>query len=459
MPNRIEHDGLGDCEVPDAALWGVHTQRALANFRLAGTPVAPELVRAVAVVKKAAAQANAELGYLSPDIAAAIEAACDEIAAGRHADQFPVDALQGGAGTSTNMNVNEVVAHLAAGRLGDVRGDCARVHPLGHVNLHQSTNDVYPTALRIAAIAGLRTLSARCAELQGAFQRKEQEFAGIVCMGRTEWQDAVPLTLGAEYSAFAEAVARDRWRTFKCEERLRVVNLGGTAVGTGLAAPRRYIFLVVEKLRALTGLGLARAENPVDATANADALVEVSGMLKACACNLIKIARDLRVRHLLGEIRLPAVQAGSSIMPGKVNPVILEAVIGAGLRVKALDGLVADAVSSGTLQICEFLPVAAEALLESLRLLTRAAEAFAAHVAGIGADAAVCRANADRSPTLVTAFLPNLGYERAEALVAEYRRGGGTDFRAFLAERLGAEVVERTLDPHRLTALGYRDDE
>jgi aspartate ammonia-lyase len=317
---------------------------------------------------------------------------------------------------------------------------------------------VYPTALKVAAIEGLRAAASGFEALQGALQRKEQAFGGIVCMGRTEGQDAVPMTLGAMFSSWAEAFARDRWRAFKGEERLRVVNLGGTAVGTGLTAPRRYIFLVIEKLRALTGYGLARGENPVEQTANADALVEVSGLLKTAATNFIKLARDLRFLQSQGEIRLPACQAGSSIMPGKINPVRLEAAIAAGLQMKANDSLLADAVSLGTLQIHEFMPTIAYALLESLQLAERTCRMLAPHVDGIEADEDVCRGRVDRSPTLVTALLPAIGYRRAEVLARALAASGRTDVRAFLSEQLGAACVDEALAPRRLMALGYRDD-
>jgi aspartate ammonia-lyase len=268
MDTRIEHDMLGEKVVPSAAYWGIHTQRALENFFLGEGRVALPLIRAVAMVKKACAKANSELGFLPPKKASAIMAVCDEIMIGELEDQFILDPLQGGAGTSTNMNVNEVIANRGLEMMGCAKGDYTTLHPLEDVNLHQSTNDVYPTAVKVAAILELKRLSAGIAELQGALQRKEKEFAGIVKLGRTEMQDAVPLTLGAEFSGWAEAIARDRWRTFKCEERLRVVNIGGTAVGTGIGAPRDYIFLVIEKLREVTGLGVSRGENPVGETAN-----------------------------------------------------------------------------------------------------------------------------------------------------------------------------------------------
>ncbi len=366
---RIEHDFLGSLEIPADAYWGIHTQRAITNFPISSLKVNDALIKSLALTKKACCLANLETGHLAAEKGKAIIAACDEIAAGALSDQFPVDALQGGAGTSTNMNVNEVIANRAIEFLGGQKGNYSLLHPLEDVNLHQSTNDVYPTALKVAAIYRLRDLSSAIAGLQGSFQEKEKEFAAIVKLGRTELQEAVPITLGAEFSAFAEAFSRDRWRTFKCEERLRVVNLGGTAVGTGLAAPRNYIFLVIEKLREVTGLGLSRGENILGETANADSFVEVSGILKAHAVNLIKISNDLRLMNLLGEIRLPQLQAGSSIMPGKVNPVLTEAAIQTGIKVIANDGIITETAARGTLQINEFLPLLAHSLLESLDLL------------------------------------------------------------------------------------------
>jgi len=457
--NRMEKDSLGEQPVPADACWGIHTQRALDNFPSTGQRVHPALIRALALVKKACCLANLELGYLPEEKAKAILLACDEILAGTLADQFPLDALQGGAGTSTNMNVNEVIANRAIEILGGAKGQYGLVDPLEDVNLHQSTNDVYPTAVKIAAIMELRALCQSIASLQGAFQRKEKEFAAIPAIGRTELQEAVPLSLGAQFGAFAEAVARDRWRTFKCEERLRVVNIGGTAVGTGLGAPRRYIFLVIEKLREVTGLGLARAENPVDQTANADAFVEVAGILSAHASTLIKIACDLRLLNLLGEVRLPAVQVGSSIMPGKVNPVICEYVIQCSLLCLGYVRLVEEATSRSTLQICEFLPLVSHALLSCLSVLRQTDETFCRHLAQVAADPDACRRNLTGSPTLVTAFLPLIGYRRAAELLAEFATSGRTDMAAFLAEKLGAEVVARTLSAHNLMSLGYRDED
>lgn len=443
METRTEKDFLGEKKLPADAPWGIHTARALDNFPLPGATVSTGLIEALVQVKKACVLANKELGYLSTDKADAILAACDQLSSAA----CPLSALQGGAGTSTNLFVNEMIANRAG----------AEIHPIEDVNLHQSTNDVYPTAVKVAAIHGLRKLAGRIETLQGAFQRLEQRFAHIPTIGKTELVDAVPLTLGAEFSAFAEAFARDRWRTFKCEERLRVVNLGGTAVGTGLTAPRNYIFLATDKLREVTGLGLSRGENLVDQTANADAFVEVSGILKACAANLLKIGGDLRLLHMNRKIRLPAVQAGSSIMPGKVNPVILESVMQIGIKVQANDFIVTECASRGSLQINEFMPLLASALLESMELLGAATGMLAGHAEAIEADEAECERQFNTSVEIITAFLPEIGYDRATALVQQFRgRTDQSDFRTFLENELGADVVTKTLSPQNLMALGHR---
>lgn len=330
---RTEHDMLGEMPIDDGAYYGINTVRAMQNFSITGVPIHAALVEALVIVKKAAAITNLRIGALDGRIADAIIAACDEILSGALTEQFVADCMQGGAGTSANMNANEVIANRAIELLGGNKGDYALVHPLDHVNLHQSTNDVFPTAVRIAAIRLLKPVTEKFAALQTALQEKEEEFCTVVKVGRTQLQDAVPVTLGQEFGAWAQAVARDRWRLYKAEERLRQVNIGGTAVGTGINAPRDYIFTIIERLRELTGIGLARAEFMMDPTQNCDVFSEVSGLLKTSAVSLAKIASDLRLlssgpRAGIGEIVLPAVQAGSSIMPGKVNPVICEAVSG-----------------------------------------------------------------------------------------------------------------------------------
>lgn len=454
---RTEHDFLGNLDITADVYWGIHTQRAIYNFSLSGLHVNPGLIKSLALIKKACCQANLDTGHLNADKAWAITKACDEIAQGQFADQFPVDALQGGAGTSTNMNLNEVITNRAIEILGGIKGDYSIIHPLEDVNLHQSTNDVFPTAIKVAGIYGLRNLAKSIADLQGAFQEKEKEFGGIIKIGRTELQEAVPITLGAEFSAFAEAISRDRWRTFKCEERLRVVNLGGTAVGTGLTAPKDYIFLVIEKLREVTGLGLSRGENLPGETANADAFVEVSGILKAHAANLMKISNDLRLMNFLGEIKLPQLQTGSSIMPGKVNPVLIEATIQTGIKVITNDNIIAETAARGTLQINEFLPLLAHALLESLDLLTNVNQLLAKHVRGIIADSEKCREFFDHSPMIITALLPVIGYERATDLIAEFNRTGTKNMRQFLEEKVGKTITEKVFSSSSLTALGYRD--
>ncbi|MDD5115980.1 MAG: aspartate ammonia-lyase [Candidatus Omnitrophica bacterium] len=459
MANRTEKDFLGEKEIPDSAYWGIHTQRGLENFPASGQKVRSCLIKALAMVKKACCLANSELGYLENKKSEAMLRACDEIIAGGFAGEFPLDALQGGAGTSTNMNVNEVVANRAIELLGGKKGDYRLVNPIEDVNLHQSTNDVYPTALKVACILLLRSLSAEIASLQQSFQQKEKEFAGVVKIGRTEMKEAVPITMGAEFSAFAEAIARDRWRTFKCEERIRVVNLGGTAVGTGLTAPRKYIFLATEKLREISGLGLSRAENMIDATANQDAFVEISGILKAHAANLIKIANDLRLMNLLGEIELVELAAGSSIMAGKVNPVMLEAVIQSGMQVIANDFLVTQTVSSASMQINEFMPLLANSILGSLEGLISVNPVFSGHINGLRANAERCREYLDRSPAIITPFLPHIGYDQANILLKEFSSSGKQSLRDFLADKLGKELVDNVLLPQNIVSLGYRKDE
>jgi aspartate ammonia-lyase len=452
---RTEHDMLGSMEIPVDALWGIHTARARRNFPVGSRPVPASLIHALGRVKQACAQANMEIGELTPEVGAAIVEAAGEVAAGVHDGGIHLDALQGGAGTSTNMAVNEWVANRALVLMGELPGRYEVVHPLNHVNLHQSTNDVYPTALRVAAIEGVRELSGALARLQGALQQREKAFADIPVMGRTEWMDAVPMTLGRIFSGLAEALGRDRWRTFKCEERLRVVNLGGTAVGTGLTAPREFIFLAVEKLRELTGFGVTRGENLVGETAHADALVEVSGILKAAAVNMQRVGGDLRWLHSRGEIHLPALQAGSSVMPGKVNPVMAEYAMQVGIQVAANDGVVAECAARGTLQIVEFLPLLAAALLESIAMLARLADQLAEHVAGIEADPAVCAAGLGSPVALLTAFVPEIGYERAVGLYEHWQASGRGDLMELLCRELGEETVERVMRAESLNRLGY----
>ena len=423
---RSERDHLGEATLPEAALYGLQTARAMDNFSLGYRPANRRLVYAIVKVKKAAALTYDSLGLGRPGVYASVVRACDLALAGEADAMFAVDALQGGAGTSTHMNVNEVLANLALGLCGRPRGDYDFIHPLDDVNRGQSTNDVYPTALRVCAIELLRELSEACAALQRTLQEKENAWNDLPKLGRTELMDAVPITLGAEFGAYAQAVARDRWRLYKMEERLRQVNLGGTAVGLGDAADRRYRFGVIEALRSLTGIGLAAAEYPLDITQNNDVFVEVSGLLKALAVNLSKIAGDLRLMNSgphggLGEIRLAALQMGSTIMPGKVNPVIPEMVMQVAMKVMANDQAVTMAASRGEFELNAFLPLIADVLLESLTLLTRTVELFRAKcLLLIEPDRERCARLLDSSLAFAAAYAPRLGHARVGRIIADH---------------------------------------
>jgi aspartate ammonia-lyase len=458
---RKERDLLGERDVPADALHGIDTERAIENFPLACRPVNSELIHAFGAVKLACARTNHELGWWDEAKAHAIEAACTEMMDGKLDVHIRVDALQGGAGTSTNMNVNEVLANRALQILGRPLGDYATISPHDDINLHQSTNDTYPTALKIAAIRLLRPLERHVVCLLEEFQRKEKATAHVVKIGRTEMQDAVLTTLGREMSACAEAFGRDRWRIYKCEERLRVVNLGGTAIGTGVSAPRQYIFRVVEHLRDITGLGLARAENLVDATQNTDVFVEVSGILKALASNLLKIASDLRLLSSgpdggIGEIRIPPRQAGSSIMPGKVNPVIPEAVSQAAMAVMANDQAITQACSMGSLELNAFLPLIADALLGSLDLLRNACMIFCRYcVSDLEANESRCRLHVENATASATALVEVIGYEAAQEIAAAARADGKT-IRQIVIERglLTPERFDELVSAEWTTRLG-----
>ena len=455
---RRESDFLGEKQIPAQAYYGIHTLRAAENFDVSRQKVHPELIKALAVVKQAAAESNMSLGLLDERIGSAIFQAGGDIADGKFIEDFIVDAFQGGAGTSTNMNMNEVIANRAIEILGGNKGDYHLVHPLDHVNMSQSTNDVYPTALRIAAIRLLLPLAEACAALQGALQDKEAEFSGVLKLGRTEMQDAMPVTLGQEFSAWAEAISRDRWRLYKVEERLRKVNLGGTAVGTGINAPRKYAYTVIERLRSLSGLGLARDENSIDGTQNADVFVEVSGMLKACAVTMVKISGDLRLLSSgpFGEIRLPQLQAGSSMMPGKVNPVIPEMIAQVAYQVIANDLAITLAVQSGQLELNAFYPLIAANLLPSMELMAKALRLFAEKcIVDIQAVPEVCLKHLKNSTALATVLAPLIGYEKA-AILAKKAIGTGRPVVDILLEEkvFTHEEIAELLQAQQLTRAG-----
>ncbi len=455
---RYEHDLIGEMPIDDDKYYGIHTARALKNFALTGRPIHPELVEALVTVKKAAALTNREIGALDKRIANAIIDACDEILAGAIRDQFVVDAMMGGAGTSANMNANEVIANRALELLGEPKGGYGLIHPLDHVNRHQSTNDVFPTAVRIAAIRLLKPVTEQFAQLQTALQEKEEEFSKVVKVGRTQLQDAVPVTLGQEFGAWAQAISRDRWRLYKAEERLRQVNIGGTAVGTGLNAPKAYIFICIERLRELTGMGLSRAEYMMDPTQNCDVFVEVSGLLKTAAVNLTKIANDLRLlssgpRAGLGEIMLPAVQAGSSMMPGKVNPVIAEAVNQVAYQIMANDLAITLAAQGGQLELNAFLPLIAKNLFEMLDLLNNVLPIFIHQcIKGITANTEVCLEKLSGSYSLITALSRYLGYDQATYVASLCAKTGKTVQEVVLEEKLMDEQkLKEILKPELLT--------
>jgi aspartate ammonia-lyase len=441
---RLEHDALGPLDVPFDALYGVQTARALRNFPISGVAIGqyPDLIHALALIKKAAAQANLELGRLAPLRADLICKVCDEILAGQHLQHFPVDVFQGGAGTSTNMNMNEVIANRGLQVMGRACGDYAHLHPNDDVNRSQSTNDVYPTAVRMALMMAVPRLMARLTDLAAAFDAKGAQFAGVMKLGRTELQDAVPMTLGAEMRAYGVTLREDVERLRATVGLLAEVNLGGTAIGTGVAAPEGYRALAMANLVRLSGLPLTPASDLVEASWDAGVFVHVSGVLKRAATKLSKIANDLRLlssgpRGGLGEIRLPAMQPGSSLMPGKVNPVIAEMVNQVAFHVIGTDVTISFAAEGGQLQLNPFEPVMAACLLQSVSLMCNAAETFRLRcVEGIEADIDRCRRNLEASTANFAELVPVIGYERASSLAKAMLADGEswTDVAPRLAE-------------------------
>ncbi|MDP4146299.1 MAG: aspartate ammonia-lyase [Bacillota bacterium] len=458
---RIEKDLLGEKEIPKDAYYGINTVRAMENFNISNKKVNINLIRALVIVKKSASITHKKLKNMEEEKANAIINACDDILTGEYDCYFTVDALQGGAGTSTNMNVNEVIANRAIELLGGNKGDYTIIHPIHHVNMSQSTNDVYPTALRIAAINLLRPLSNALASLQDALQVKENEFSDIIKLGRTELMDALPMMVGQGFGAYARAIARDRWRIYKVEERLREVNIGGTAIGTGMNAASKYIFLMTDILREQTGLGIARSDYPMDTTQNMDVFVEVSGLLKSAAVNLMKIANDLRLlgsgpKGGFGELMLPEVQAGSSIMAGKVNPVIAEMISQVSMKVIANDSSITFAAASGQLELNAFGPLIADSLLESLEILTNAVKVFEEKcIKGIQVNEDNCKKHLEASTASATALLHYIGYDRASEIAKMALKENKTIEETVLSQGiLPKEELEQILNPYQLTKPG-----
>ncbi|MDR1394567.1 MAG: aspartate ammonia-lyase [Deltaproteobacteria bacterium] len=445
---RQETDSLGTVSLPADCLYGLQSWRARENFPDLGRTVNFHLIRAIIQIKKAAAQTFGELIPEKREVCSAVVWAADEVLSGKWTEMFIVPAVQGGAGTSANMNCNEVLANLALLKMGRRPGQYEYCHPLDDVNRGQSTNDVYPTALRIAAVGRLRLLSQAAADLQEALQIKENLWAAVPKLGRTELMDAVPITLGEEFGAYAQALARDRWRLYKIEERLREINLGGRAVGLTDRRDKLWRFGTVEKLRQAVGIGLAASEYPMDITQNNDVFVEVSGLLKALAVNLQKIAMDLRLmnsgpRGGLGEVRLAPLQMGSTIMPGKVNPVIPEMVICASMKVMANDLALSMAASRGEFELNAFAPLIAESLLESLDLLTQAAILFRQKaVETLEAVPERCLEHLDQSLARAVRYTPHLGYDRVSRILAEEK---GTP--AEIMEVLEKELLALKAEP------------
>ncbi len=445
--------------VPEDAYYGIQTMRAVENFQVTGFPILsfPKLIRAVAAIKKAAARVNQRLGLLPDDVADAICRACDEIMDNKLFENFVVDLIQGGAGTSTNMNVNEVVANRALELLGKKKGDYSVVSPNDHVNLAQSTNDVYPTAIKIALTYSIRELSEAMAELISVLRRKEAEFADVLKVGRTELRDAVPITLGQEFGAYATTLGEDVERLSEMCSLLREINLGGTAIGTGINADPRYPKLVCKELRAITGLDLVLSPDLIEATQDTGVFVLTSGALKRTAVKLSKICNDLRLmssgpRAGLNEINLPALQAGSSIMPGKVNPVIPEMVSEVCYQVIGNDLVVTLAAEAGQLELNAYLPIIAFNMFESTRILRNAMTILTRRcVIGVTANREYCLEMVKKSLGLATALVPYIGYNKAAEIAREAFRTGKSVYDLALEKKvLSEKQLDELLSPERM---------
>ena len=461
---RIEHDLLGEREVPADRYFGIQTLRATENFNISGIPIShyPSLIRSLAYIKKAAALVNLELGLLDRQLADAIARACDDLLTGDLLEEFVVDVVQGGAGTSTNMNANEVIANRGLELLGYEKGRYDILHPLNHVNMSQSTNDVYPTALRLTLSQKLDDLMKEMAHLRDTFSHKSGEFADVIKMGRTQLQDAVPMTLGQEFGAWAIMVTEDIQRVQEAQSLIREINMGATAIGTGLNSHPDYARLVTERLRLLTGIPVVGSEDLVEATQDAGAYVQLSGVLKRVATKLSKICNDLRLlssgpRAGLHEINLPAMAPGSSIMPGKVNPIIPEVVNQVAFEVIGNDITVTLAAEAGQLELNVMEPIIAYNLFTSLDMLSRACRTLADRcVAGITANREVCRQMVEHSIGLVTALNPYIGYEKSSQLADEALKGERSVYEIVLEKGyLSQAELDDILSPENMTKPRY----
>ncbi|WP_055669549.1 aspartate ammonia-lyase [Desnuesiella massiliensis] len=458
---RIESDSIGTREVPKDAYYGVQTLRAVENFKITGLKIHKEFINSLAEIKMASAITNGEVGLLSKNIEKAIVRACDEIVSGALHEEYITDPIQGGAGTSMNMNANEVIANRAIEILGGEKGDYSIVHPNDHVNMGQSTNDVIPTAGKITALRLLPKALNKLKELYEALKAKSEEFDDVIKMGRTQMQDAVPIRLGQEFGAYSAVVNRDIKRIEKSMEVLKVVNMGATAIGTGINADKQYEEKIVPNLNTVTGLNLKQSENLVDGTQNVDGFVEVSSAIKTCAVSLSKIANDLRLMSSgpktgFGEINLPPKQNGSSIMPGKVNPVIPEVVNQVAFNIIGNDMTITMAAEAGQLELNAFEPVIFYKLFESIETLTNGVDTFINNcILGITANKNRCKDLVENSVGIVTALCPYVGYKES-ARIAKIAMKTGEPVREIILKLgiLDEEQLNEVLDTKAMTEPG-----
>ena len=458
---RIEADSIGTKDVPENVYYGVQSLRAAENFHITGLNMHPEIINSLAYIKKACAITNCEVGLLDKKIANAIVQACDEIIAGKFHDDFIVDPIQGGAGTSLNMNANEVIANRAIEILGGEKGDYDIVHPNDHVNYGQSTNDVIPTAGKITSLRLLKNLKSELLRLHDTLEKKAEEFDHVIKMGRTQMQDAVPIRLGQEFRAYSVAIMRDIRRMDLAMNEMRTVNMGGTAVGTGINADETYLKRIVPNLSEVANMELVQSFDLIDSTQNLDSFVSVSGAVKACAVTLSKIANDLRLmssgpRAGFGEINLPARQNGSSIMPGKVNPVIPEVVNQVAFNIIGNDVTITMAAEGGQLELNAFEPIIFYCMFQSIDTLAYAVQTFIDNcVSGITANEERCRSLVENSVGIVTAICPHVGYKKSAEIAKKALATGQPVRNLILQENLmTAEELDSILDPVHMTEPG-----
>lgn len=461
MEFRVEKDSIGTKDVPENVYYGVQSLRAAENFHITGLNMHPEIINSLAYIKKAAAITNCEAGLLDKRRTQAIVQACDEILEGKFREDFIVDPIQGGAGTSLNMNANEVIANRAIEILGGKKGDYSVVNPNDHVNCGQSTNDVIPTAGKMTSLRLLKKLKKQLLRLHSALEQKADEFDSVIKMGRTQLQDAVPIRLGQEFKAYSVAILRDLNRMDKAMDEMRTLNMGGTAVGTGLNADESYLRRIVPNLSEISGMDLVQAYDLIDATQNLDSFVAVSGAVKACAVTLSKIANDLRLmssgpRAGFGEINLPAKQNGSSIMPGKVNPVIPEVVNQVAFNAIGNDMTITMAAEAGQLELNAFEPIIFYCLFQSIDTIAYAVNTFVDNcVIGITANETRCRYFVENSVGIITAICPYVGYQKAAEIAKEAIKTGES-VRKLIIEKglLIKEQMDEIMDPVQMTEPG-----